>query len=547
MKKALLVLMVLVMAMALLAGCGGGTTDEGTTPDEGTATTGGEKIVRISVSGTPVLDPYASVSYSSTQATINLYEALVFPDGENVKGLLADSWEENADGTEYTFTLKQGVKFHSGNEVKASDVVFSVNRILTMGEGFAYLYNGVIKDVTAVDDYTVKFTLDHSFGPFVASLIRLAIMDEKTVMANIADGAYGEFGDYGRNWLLTNDAGSGPYMAKELVQQGYLYAVKFDGWHGTWEADAPDSFKFIDNTEATTIRTMMANKELEITDPWQSTENLNAMSKLDGVKIAAYSNKLTQYMHFNTKLAPTDDVNYRKALSCLIDYDMLINNIFVGSTKCAGPVNAGTAGHVQTTQYTYDLEKAKEYLAQSKYASNYQDYPIEMLVNSDVQDLEKVALAFQAAAQQVGIQVEITKAPWITIQERISTPESTPNLVSINAGPNYNEAGATLEATSHSKTTGTYENVDWLLDKDLDAQIEDALATPDQTERFQKYADLQNYIVDELCPAAYLADLAERVAYQTGYFEWPAGENGMSGLMGYHYYVPDMKIFPDKK
>ncbi len=546
MKKALLVLMVLVMAMALLAGCGGGATDEGTT-DQGAATTGGEKIVRVTVSGTPVLDPGASVSYSSTQAAINLYEALVIPDGDTVKGLVADSWEANADGSEYTFTLKQGVKFHSGNELKAADVVFSTKRLLTMGQGFAYLYSSVIKDVTAVDDYTVKFTLNHSFGPFVASLVRLPILEEATVMAHLGDGSYGEFGDYGNNWLLTNDAGSGPYTVKELVQQGYLYAVKFDDWHGTWDANAPDSFKLIDNTESTTVRTMMANKELEITDPWQSTENLDAMAKLDGVEIASYSSKLTQYMHFNSKKAPTDDVNYRKALSCLIDYDTLINNIFIGATRSYGPVNAQTAGHVNTTQFPYDLEKAKEYLAQSKYANNYQDYTLELLVNSDVQDQEKVALAFQSAAQQIGIKVEITKAPWITIQERISSADSTPNLVSINSGPNYNEAGATLEATSHSKTCGTYENVEWLQDKDLDAKIEDALATADQTERFQKYADLQNYIVDELCPAAYMADLAERVAYQSTYLEWPAGQNSISTLMGYQYYFPEMRIYPDKK
>ncbi len=562
MKKALAVLFVLVLSLGLLAGCGGdpgttdpGTTDPGTTTEDG-ATTGGvdsEKVIRISVSGTPVIDPAVGITNSSIAALLNIYDTLVMPEGDDVVGDLAESWESNEEGTEFTFKLKQGVKFHDGDEVKASDVVFSTNRLLTIGEGFAYLYTNIIDSVEAVDDYTVKFTLNAPYGPFVSTLPRLYIVNEDLVMANLnPDGAYGEFGDYGKDWLITNDAGSGPYTVKELVQQSHLYCEKFNDWHGGWEENAPEGFRMIDNTEATTIRTMMASKELEITDMWQSTENLTAMSNLDGVELASYSTMLIQSMYFNTKKAPTDDVNYRKALSCLLDYDMIVNNIFPGSSRAIGPVSSYTAGHVDTTFYNYDLEKAKEYLAKSKYADSYQDMPIEILCNSDVQDLEKIALAFQAAAQQVGISVEISKAPWVTVVERVSSVDSTPHCLSINSGPNFNEAGSTLETRYHSKTTGTYENGEWLQDAELDKQIEDALATVDKDERFAKYAEIQNHIVDDLCPTAWLADLTERVAYQSSYVEWPAIQPNADGslqsyILGYPYFFADMKIFPDRK
>lgn len=548
MKKWVSFILVFIMVMVLIVGCGRDSKEETVTSSESddTALPAGEKIIRITADSTPVIDPAIGISNSSSIAFVNLYDTLVFPTEDGVKPWLATDWEVSDDGTEYTFYLKKGVKFHDGSELTASDVAFSAKRLITIGEGFAYLYSDIIKDVVAIDDYTVKFVLDHPFGPFVDSLCRLYILNEDLVMENIIEGPYGEYGDYGRDFLITNDAGSGPYMAKELVQQDYFYAVKFDDWHMGWEENAPESFKIIYGTEPSTVRTMLANKQLEISDMWQSTESLEALSKLEGIEIVPYSTRLVQNVFYNTTLAPTDDVNFRKALSCLFDYDMLVNDVFVDSKINYGPVSSYTAGSIKTNQYKYDLEKAKEYILKSKYADNYQDFTVEFLVNSDVQDIEKVALAFQAAAKQVGINVEITKAPWVTIQERVSNPESTPHVTTINSGPQYNEAGATLEAGFHSKTAGTYENCHWYLSDELDSEIENALATTDKDERFAKYAELQNKIVDQICPCAWIADLTERVAYQATYIEWPAAEAAKSGelkayLMGYPYFFPDMR------
>ena len=115
-----------------------------------------DSIIRISVSGTPVIDPAVAISQSSIVAVLNMYDTLVVPDGETVKGLLAESWDVNEEGTEFTFHLKQGVPFHNGDEVKASDVVFSTKRLLTIGEGYAYLFNNTIQDVAAVDEDVYK-------------------------------------------------------------------------------------------------------------------------------------------------------------------------------------------------------------------------------------------------------------------------------------------------------------------------------------------------------------------------------------------------------
>lgn len=537
-----------VMCLALLAGCGGGGAKGNTSAGTGGGVASAS-IIRLTADSTPILDPHVHSGNSSSIAYCNLYDTLVFPQGETVAPWLAEKWDISEDGLSYTFHLRKGVKFHDGSELKAGDVVFSTNRMITIGEGFAYLYSGLIKNVTADDDYTVTFTLSRVYGPFVSSLCRLYIMSEAMVTANEADGTYGDHGDYGKNWLLTHDAGSGPYMTKELEQNNYFLADRYADWWGGWDdrADAPEQFKIIYGTEPATVRTMMSTQGLEISDMWQTAESLTALDSLPGVDLATYTTRLVQNIFFNCSIAPTDDVNIRKALSSLVDYDTLINACWPGSVKANGPVSNSTAGHIDVGNYTYDVETAKKYIAQSKYADTIGDYELEFLQISDNAALEKVALSMQAACAQAGIKVKISKAPWTTIQERCSTAASMPNMCSINSGPQFNEAGATLESQFLSKNAGTYENCCWINDAKLDEMINDAMSTVDDTARFAKYETIQKYVADEVCASAWICTLAERVAYQSDYVDFPAAKASREGkmdayLMGYPFYMPDVTI-----
>ena len=555
MKRMVSLLLSLVMLLATLAGCGGNNTAGSGNGDTGEGTASGthQSIIRMTADSTPILDPATHSGNSSSIAYCNLYDTLVFPTFDGVEPALAESWETSDDGLEYTFHLRKGVLFHDGTELTASDVVFTAKRLIAIGQGFAYLYTSTIKDVVADDDYTVRFILNSPYGPFVSTLVRMYIVNEDLVMANIADGAYGEYGDYGTNWLLTNDAGSGPYKFKELVQNDYFLAERYEEWYQGWENEnAPEEFMIIYGNEPATVRTMMATQQLEITDMWQSPESLAAIEALEGVELASYSTRLVQNLYFNCSKYPTDDVNFRRALSCLVDYDTLIEACFPGSMQPAGPVSTQTAGHVDTWQPKYDLDQAREYLAASAYADELDQIVLSFSLITENPALEKLALAFQAACAEVGIKVEIANTPWTSLQEEMSNPETTANVCTVNSGPQFNEAGATLESQFHTKCAGTYENCNWLNNAEIDAMIDDAMATVDDTERFAKYADIQNYIVDEFCPSAWIADLAERVGYQDSYVEWPAGEATKNGefqayLMGYPYYMPDISVYVNGK
>jgi len=170
-----------------------------------------KQILNISFSWPTYIDPAVGSDFSSTSSLANLYDTLVFPNTDGgVDPHLAESWEVSDDGLTWTFKLKEGVKFHNGDELKASDVAWSMNRLLEIGEGLAYVFLGTVESATAVDDYTVEFKLSQPSGLFLTSLIRLYVANEDQVMENIVTpGPHGDKGDFGKEWLLTNDAGSG--------------------------------------------------------------------------------------------------------------------------------------------------------------------------------------------------------------------------------------------------------------------------------------------------------------------------------------------------
>jgi peptide/nickel transport system substrate-binding protein len=555
MKKSLVILLVFVLLSTALTGCGGNNASYNDSEEvSANESVTKEKIVRFSASGTPKIDPAVGMDTSSCIALVNLYDTLVYPEDDGtLRPMAAEKWDIDESGLKYTFYLKKGIKFHSGNELTANDVVFSMKRLIDIGEGFASLFTDVIKDAVAVDESTVEFTLNKKFGPFLETLVRLYILDEKTVMQNLnkADSKYGDMGDYGKDWLITNDAGSGPYKVKELKQQEYLSGTKFDEYWGGWDADAPDSFKIIDNTEGTTIRTLMTNRELEITDQWQTKENIDAMGKIPGVSIDVRFSGTNKNIMLHTKKAPTDDVNFRKALAFCYDYAGVINE-FPGSYQPRGPVPHDLPGWNENTfQYTTDLEKAKEYLLKSKYANELDKYPVELYWITDVPDDEKIALTLQAQAQKIGIKVEVKKAPWISYVDLMSTIESTPNAAIISVSPDYNEAGSMLKLRYGSKSCGTWQEGEWLQSAELDAKIEDALSTVDRNERFEKYAKLQEEIASDLCPTIWALDSGERRAYQSDYVYWPSAElikegKSVTPVLGYYAYFHDFKVYPDK-
>lgn len=568
MKKFLVIFPLMLLIMLLLTGCGGGpdtpapAANDSSTPAQTAqqpTTVQGERPIRMAVAGSPNVDPATGSNWVSSYCFINVYDSLVMYNEEGkLTPLLAENWSISEDSLEYVFTLKQGVKFHDGSELKASDVKFSFDRLMTINAGFTYLYRGHVESVEATDDYTVRFTLTQPLGNFIDRLCRLYILNEDLIMANLnmnhGTYSYGEYGDFGRDFLLTGDAGSGPYTVREISQQNFIIADQFKDYHIPFPANAPTYFQLINNTEAATVRAMLASKELELSDNWQTSESYDALAKIPGVTIAQYSNSSTQLIAFNCSLAPTDDIYIRKAVACLLDYNAVVNNIFLNSKPAIGPANANTPGagtkHSENP-YSYNVERAKEYLAQSQYADKLNEISLELFVNSSVASQEKLALMLQAAARQAGLNITVTSAPYATWSERVTSLESTANLSTSSQAPYYYDAGASFEAHFTSTNHGTTTNAAWIFDDKLDSMIFEAMRHVDTAERYAAYAEIEEYILDQ-CYYLFAADITERVAYHADYVYWPAAEhfaktgNLSSNELSYHYWFHDFEVYPEK-
>jgi peptide/nickel transport system substrate-binding protein len=410
--------------------------------------------------------------------------------------------------------------------------------MMTIGEGYSYLFgtmdavqgntSGWIYKVTAVDDYTVRFDLRKSYGPFLTVLSRLYVLDKDTVMANIASGErnFGTKLDYGMSWLVNHDAGSGPYKVNSTDLPNTVYGT----------------------TVATTIKSMVTDRELEITDQWQTVENLAAMDAISGVNISKYPAGSILFYMIHTKKAPTDDIHFRKAMSYAMNYSAVVTVLFPGSTIARGPVTSILPGFDPTVErYDMNLTKATQELALSPYYSNLSSYPVDVHWCAEVPDEQRVANLFAQCMSAINITVNVVQTPWMNMISEMANITSAPHIETIFVAPHYAEAGSMLESRYHSRSCGTWEQNEWLQNTTLDGLIEDAVGTINSTERFQKYRAIQHQIVD-MCPSIFMFEQLEQHAYQSYYVDWPAAQGApINPVMGYNLAFKDIKLDLGKK
>ena len=164
MKKLVSLFLSLVMVGAVLCGCGGGSSqgDEGSNGVQNERKANNEIVVAIAQDLEDSLDPHASAAAGTREVLFNVYEGLVKtgPDGELIPAV-AERYDISDDGLVYTFTLREGVKFHNGDPVTAEDVIYSINRCAgNSGDSALVSALSAIQDLKATDERTVTFRLE---------------------------------------------------------------------------------------------------------------------------------------------------------------------------------------------------------------------------------------------------------------------------------------------------------------------------------------------------------------------------------------------------
>lgn len=456
-----------------------------------------ERLLRHDEAAPGRLDPSRVSDYTSSVLAYNVYDTLIeAKPGGGVVPHLAASWDISADGATYTFRLRDDVKFHSGNPLTAEDVVFSLERMVALASGHSRLFIGV--SASAPDATTVVFTLPSGNAAFLASLVRLPVVEKARVMANLVDGKHGEFKDYGEDFLSRDSAGSGAYQVVAHNPQAETTLKQVPDHFAGFAENAPTDVLLRYGVQAPTIRTLMANNEWEVSSQWLPNEIKKALAE-SGKEIVGEGGAGFFIMPLNTQRAPTDDIHVRRAIAKAIDYTTMrgLMDIIPGqeiARPLHGVIPSGIMGHDATlAANAQNLEEAKAELALSKYGSQIPE--LELIWVAEVPVEEKFAMLMQHNLQQIGIKANVVKMPWALLVDRAAKPETTPNITQIFTIAAYPDPDALL-GRNHSANIGSTIKMDWADDKALDAMLESARSLVDPAARVSAYREVQQHLLD---------------------------------------------------
>ena len=466
-----------------------------------------ENVAVIDGSPPITVDPAVASDWYDTEAMYNLYSPLVYPAPEGgARAHLATDWGVvDGDLTHWRFTLRQGVKFHSGYEMTAEDIAFSMTRFIAMGQG----NSGPLGQVTAVvvDRYTVDFLLDKPSAIFPDTLVLFFPLEKNLVLQNIEAGTYGEFGDYGGEWLQTHDAGSGPYVMTNNIPGQRLDATRFvdyfEGWSNDgWEPDEVpiERLIFIMETDYTTLMTLLwsGDLDLEINGGWQLPQ-LQVIQADPGFSLTSvWAQNVTVWM--NSQVPPTDDEHFRKAILYAFDYESILGPweaLGNGETGILLP-NMGGYVPIEPQPRKQDLVRAAQELALSKYADNLGDVTVAFHFCGGLDFEEDIGLQLQADMAKLGVNVEVAGPPWGTYAASCSTAESTPNMTIFLFAP---QAAPTHDYYTYGMFSpeglGWIFAAHWYFEDEQIIQLLDATrAEADPVARLALYEQVQPLIAD---------------------------------------------------
>ncbi len=442
-------------------------------------------------------DPAKAADYSDSSLILNVYDTLILPrqGGPGHVPHLAESWE--GEGTSFTFNLRPDVSFHSGNPLTADDVVFSFERTVGLGQGLSYLF-GLVDSVEAIDADTVRFNLAQPNAPFVASLVRLPIVDKKLVMENLGDGE-GDMKDWGQAFLSANGAGTGAYIVKSHNPQEETVMLRNDNYFLGVPEKAPDTVRLRYGLEAATVRTLIAQGEHDISSQWLPPEVKKALAD-DGMQLLTESGTGAFYFKMNTTRAPLDDVHCRMALSNVFDYGSVLKLIAItdtvsGGSPSTGAIPVGMFGANPADEVLVrDIEAAKAHLAACRY--DPAEFTVEISWIAEVPLEERLALLMQANLAEIGVNSTIQKVPWALFTEMVSKPENTPNLSQIFVTAVTGDPDTLLYGMYHSTSAGTWQSPEYLNDAEVDSLLDAGRTGASESDRQEAYAALNARLMD---------------------------------------------------
>ncbi|TCN32508.1 ABC transporter substrate-binding protein [Sinorhizobium americanum] len=459
------------------------------------------------------MDPGEAFELSTAEVTSNTYSLLVrldLNDTSKVVGDLAESWTVSDDGLTYTFKLKQGMKFASGNPITAEDVAYSFERAVKLDKSPAFILtqfglsgDNVTEKAKAADEHTFVFTVDQPYAPsFVLNCLTAtvaSIVDKKLVLEHVKSVEptkdYKYDNDFGNEWLKTGYAGSGPFKLREWRANEVVVLERNDNYYGEPAKLARVIYRHM--KESSGQRLALEAGDIDVARNLEPGD-YEAVGKNADLATTSAPKGTVYYISLNEKNETLAKPEVQKAFKYLVDYDA------IGATliKGIGEIHQSflpkdVLGALNENPYIFDVAKAKELLAKA-------GYPDGFTVTMDVRNTQPVtgiAESFQQTLGQAGVKLEII--PGDGKQTLTKYRARNHDMYIGQWGMDYFDPHSNADTFTNNpdnSDAGTNKTLAWRNAWDvpeLSKKTKEALLERDSAKRAEIYKELQKSVLDD--------------------------------------------------
>ena len=405
------------------------------------------KITVVLPAEPDTLDP-TTTRFSVTSAPIsnNIFERLVdlTPDGKFVPGIA--SWKVSPDGKIVEFTLRKGVKFHSGDPLTTKDVEFSHNRALKSNPTHQVAMRNLDR-FEIVDNYTCRFIFKKPSVLFIP-----------TRSLTVVSASY--YNRVGEDQFVRNPVGTGPYKFAGWKLGEYIDVTANDNYWGAKPQVKEARFKFVKEDSTRVAMLKSGEADIIMSTPYAMVKDVESA----GYKTVRLPTHPPTSIRFHTTNpdVPWFKRDVRLAIAMAIDGDAIVKNLFQGIPGRFARLAPGDLGYdPNLKQYPYDPKKAKELLAQAGYPNGF-EMPLYYYVGriaGQKETAEAVALYLNA----IGVKAKIQGVEGPQMLDMVRAAHGDPKAVNVGLATspmaNLPEPTEALATTYYSKERmNTYTN-----------------------------------------------------------------------------------------
>ena len=459
-------------------------------------------VLGIDISDTITLDPARLAQYTSPMTVAAAYDALVtMKPGEyiNVAPGLATKWGRTPDSKGWRFTLREGVKFSTGNVMTVEDVKWSFDRVINLGDQPSqYIAN--VDRVEIVDKSTIDIILKEPKEPLLSIIAapEFIVMERKVAEANGASAAKdAKTADKAAQWINSNSCGTGAYRIAAWERNQQIQLVRNEHYWG----GKPPYERIVIRHISDGAAQLLAIRRGDIDAAFNLIpEQIAALKSETSVRMAPLPSldfvymALTQEPEFNKALAVKEA---RQAIGYAIDYDGIVKNMLGGAAlRPAHFLPIGVSGSTEEVArqigFKQDLAKAKELLAKAGFKDGFEfeiSYGNAAVQGVTYQDL---GLKIQSDVARVGIKVNLRPVDQVNLRTEYTTGKSKGGVLTFWNPPavdNWLWAGAVINRVA--------KRVHWTPPDDVRKLVAEAATETDAKKQADLWVEWQKQMVDQ--------------------------------------------------